>query len=373
MQLAKFVSSGEVPGLVALVARDGDVRVEVLGALSIGGPPVARDSLFRISSMSKPITAAATMMLVDDGALELDAPVERWLPELANRRVLARFDAELDDTVAATRPPTVRDLLAFTWGFGIMMAAPGTYPIQRAADELRLAQGFPTPLVPPAPDEWIRRLGTLPLVHQPGAQWMYHSGSDVLGVLIARASGMTFDVFLRERMFAPLGMADTSFWVPAEKRARFATSYTVAPDGSLRENDRPDGQWATPPAFPGGGGGLVSTVDDYLAFAEMLLGRGRVHLLSERAVAEMTRDQLTLAQKAASSFVPGFFDRQGWGFGVAVATAADSWGGIGTFGWDGGLGSVVRIDPGARTIKILMTQRAWTSPVPPPVADAFFA
>src|SRR5216117_605620 len=181
------------------------------------------------SSMTKPVTAVAAMILVEECKLRLDEPVDRLLPELANRQVLKRLDGPLDDTVPATRPITVRDLLTFRAGYGIVMAPPGTYPIQTAMSERLLGQGPPKPQTPPAPDEWIRRLGTLPLMHQPGEQWMYHTASDVLGVLIARASGQPLETFLRERLFEPLGMKDAGFSVPAARLDRLATSYQVDP------------------------------------------------------------------------------------------------------------------------------------------------
>ena len=162
-------------------------------------------------------------------------------------------------------------------GFGMVMAPPDTYPIQRAMSELPLGQGPPNPPTPPAPDEWIRRLGTLPLMHQPGEKWMYNTGSDVLGVLIARASGKPLETFLRERIFEPLGMKDTGFSVPAAKLDRLATSYwTNFPTGALEVYDEAEGgQWSRPPAFPSGAGGLVSTIDDYLAFGQMMLNKGK--------------------------------------------------------------------------------------------------
>jgi CubicO group peptidase (beta-lactamase class C family) len=274
MSLRHYVERGEVPGYVSAIARPEGVEIEVAGT-------AARDTIFRIASLTKPITAAAAMILVDAGVLELDAPVERWLPELANRRVLRAIDAPLDDTVPARRAISVRDLLAFTLGWGITLAPPGTYPIERAMVELELGQGMPRPHVPPPPDEWLRRLATLPLIDHPGERWMYNTGSDVLGVLIARAARQPFDVFLHERLFAPLGMKDTAFVAPA---VRLPPAY----DGALQLLDPPDGDYSRPPAFPSGAGGLVATIDDFLAFARMLSERGG-RVLSPRAVAARGR------------------------------------------------------------------------------------
>jgi CubicO group peptidase (beta-lactamase class C family) len=374
-----YVERGEVPGLVTLVARRGEGHVDAIGAMAAGSEePMRRDTIFRISSMTKPITAAAAMILIEECALRLDEPVNRLLPELANRHVLKRPDADLDDTVPAHRPITVRDLLTFTMGLGIMAAAPGTVPIADALAELELGQGMPSPQTPPAPDEWIRRLGTLPLMYQPGERWMYNTGSDVLGVLIERASGQPFETFLKERIFDPLGMNDTGFDVIWDRIGRLATSYVIDPDrGAAAIYDEPaDGQWSRLPSFPSGGGGLVSTVDDFLAFADMLRGKGvsrGERILSRPSVEFMTSDQLTPEQKAASGLVPGFFRVHGWGFGVAVVTerteVAKS---VGTYGWDGGMGTSWYNDPAEDLTMILMTQQAWTSPIPPRLFQDFW-
>jgi CubicO group peptidase (beta-lactamase class C family) len=377
--LAAHVERGEVPGVAALLARHGETHVEAVGHKTFGGgDPVRRDTIFRIASMTKPVTAAAAMILVEECRLRLDEPVDRFLPELADRRVLRRLDGPLDDTEPARRAIALRDLLTFRMGFGIPMVPPGTYPIQTAAADLDLGQGMPQPQMPPPPDEWIRRFGTLPLMHQPGERWMYHTGSDVLGVLIARASGRPFETFLRERLFEPLGMKDTGFSVPAAKLDRFGPSYwTNSQTGKIELYDRvEDGQWSRPPAFPSGGAGLVSTVDDYRAFAQMLLNNGKHEggrILSRAAVETMTADQLTPAQKTAGGLGPGFFDNHGWGFGVAVVTGRASLAEpVGQYGWSGGLGTSWLSDPAADMIGILMTQRAWTSPVPPDICRDFW-
>jgi CubicO group peptidase (beta-lactamase class C family) len=376
--MAGFVERGEVPGLVALISRRGETHVEALGTKALDSSDrVERDTIFRIASMTKPITAAAAMILVEECKLRLDDSVDRLLPELADRRVLKRLDGPLDDTESAKRPITLRDLLTFGMGFGIVMAPPGTYPIQTAVTELQLGQGPPQPSLPPAPDEWIRRLGTLPLMHQPGEKWMYHTGSDVLGVLIARASGQPFETFLRERIFEPLGMKDTGFCVPASKLDRLATAYwTNFKTGVLEFYDAAkDGHWSRPPAFPSGGGGLVSTIDDYLAFGRMMLNQGRYgggRILSRPSVETMTTDHLTPAQKAVSGLVPGHFDGHGWGFGVAVVTRREDVAApVGSYGWDGGLGTSWRSDPSEDMVTILLTQASWTSPVPPRVSRDF--
>lgn len=361
--MAGYVERGDVPGIVTLLSRRGEVHVDAIGTLSVGGnDPIRRDTIFRISSMTKPITAVAAMILVEECTLRLDDPVDRLLPELADRKVLTRLDGPLDDTVPAHRSITLRDLLTFRMGFGQVMASPDTYPILQAASDLEIGMGPPSPATTPPPDEWLRRLGTLPLMHQPGERWMYNTGSDVLGVLIARASGQPLETFLRERIFAPLGMKDTGFSVPAGKIDRLATSYGANPEtGTLELLDRAaGGQWSRPPAFPSGSGGLVSTADDYLAFSQMLLHKGKhgsERILSRPSVETMTTDQLTPAQRAAS----GIFldDNRSWGFGMSILTKRDDLASVpGRFGWDGGLGTSGYSDPTEEMVAILMTQRA---------------
>ena len=378
--MAGYVDRGQVPGLVALVSRAGELRVDALGSLAVGGQSrVQRDTIFRIASMTKPVTAAAAMILVEECRLRLDEPVDRLLPELADRKVIKRFEGALDDTVPAKRSITVRDLLTFRMGFGIVVAPPDPCPILKAASDLRIGLGPPSPASMPAPDEWIRRLGSLPLMHQPGRKWMYSTGSDVLGVLIARASGQPFEAFLRERIFDPLGMKDTGFSVPAEKINRLATSYATNPQtGAFEIYDPPaNGQWSRPPAFPAGASGLVSTADDFLAFSQMMLNKGKlgsVRILSRASVELMTTDQLTPEQKATSGLTEVFFESRGWGFGVSIVTRrTELAASIGMYGWDGGLGTSWRADPAENLTGILLTQCMWPSPSGPDVFLDFWA
>ncbi len=294
--------------------------------------------------------------------------VQKWLPELADRKVLKRIDAPLDETVPAQRPITVRDLLTFTMGYGLLLAPTGEYPILKADNELQIGMrpGYQSQPAP-EPDEWLRRLGTLPLMYQPGERWLYGVGSNVLTVLIARVSGQPFETFLRERLFEPLGMNDTGFCVPADKLDRLASCYFPNPEtGALDLFDGvQDSQWGRPPTFPSGANGLVSTLDDYLAFGQMMLSGGKQggeRILSRLSVEVMTTDQLTSQQKAVSSLpqISGFFETNGWGFGVSVVTRRDDLASVpGRYGWDGGLGTSWFCDPKENLIGIVLTQRLY--------------
>ncbi len=247
--MAGYVERGEAPGIVTLVSRRGEVHVDAIGTKAVGGDQIRRDTIFRISSMTKPIAAAAAMILVEECKLQLDEPVDRLLPELANRKVLKRLDGPLDDTVPAKRPLSLRDLLTLRMGLGYVMDAASPYPILKAANERKLLLGPPRPQSLAAPDEWIRGVATLPLMYQPGERWMYDVGLDVLGVLIARAAGQPLEAFLRARLFDPLGMKDTGFNVPAAKIGRLATSYWTNPERGAVEvfDEARGGHWSRPP------------------------------------------------------------------------------------------------------------------------------
>lgn len=375
--LQKHVDKGRVTGLVAAIESRDHTEVVTLGHTSLAADqPMAPDSIFRIASMTKPITAVATLLLIEDGTFAIDDPVDRFLPELANVRVLRSVDAPLDDTLPARRRITVRDLLTFRLGTGVLMAAPSTYPIQRAL--LELGQGVPPrPAQMLPPDEWMRRLGALPLIHQPGEGWLYHTGSEVLGILVRRACGSSLAAFCGERIFEPLGMVDTGFTVPTRALSRLTTSYAVETEASALTLYDPGvgSQWCAP-RFESGGAGLVSTLADFLAFGRMLLAGGshaRGRLLREASVRELTTDQLTPADKARAQFVPHYFEKHGWGYGLAVMTQTDELRRpAGAFGWDGGLGTSWCADPATGRQGLVLTQRAWTSPIPPRVCQDFF-
>jgi CubicO group peptidase (beta-lactamase class C family) len=362
----RAVSGGDVPGVVAAVAHRDEIHVATAGLMSLGGQPMARDTLFRITSMTKPMTAATVLALVDAGMLGLDAPIDELLPELAQRRVLRSPDAPLTDTVPADRPITTRDLLTFTWGFGMqgaMFMAPRPWPIFAATVERDLSTfGPPQPATTPDPDTWMARLGELPLLAQPGERWLYQSGSQVLGVLASRAAGAPFERVLHDRVLTPLGMNDTAFHT--SDPGRLATAYERR-DGKLVVSDAPDGQWSRPPAFADGGAGLLSTVDDVVAFGRMLLARGE-GVLKPETVDAMTRNQLTETQR--TNIWPGFsfLDDRGWGYGVSVCDD-------GRYGWDGGFGTTWSNVPSQDLAIVVLTQRARDESGPPPVCDEVVA
>jgi CubicO group peptidase (beta-lactamase class C family) len=358
----RAVEQGQAPGVVAAVARGEAVHVATAGVMAVGGAPMRRDTLFRISSNTKPMTAAAVLSLVDDGLLELNAPVDELLPELADRRVLQRPDGPLEQTVPAQRPVTVRELLTFTWGFGMqgaMFMAAEPWPVVTAAMERQLSTfGPPQPGVTPDPDTWMARLGELPLLAQPGERWLYQSGSQVLGVLAARAAGAPFEDVMRERVLGPLGMKDTGFHTT--DTARLATAYENR-DGVLVVSDPPEGRWSHPPLFPDGGGGLVSSADDVVAFGRMLM-RGGSPVLKPATVAEMTRDQLTAVQRA--NVWPGFsfLGDRGWGYGLSVLDD-------GSYTWEGGFGTAWSNVPAQDLTVVVLTQRTADETGMPAVCD----
>jgi CubicO group peptidase (beta-lactamase class C family) len=360
--MAARVANDELPGMVTLVAHGEDVHVDAIGVMAFGSKePMRRDTIFRVTSMTKPILALATMILVEDGVLTLAEPVDRLLPELADRRVLKRIDGPLDDTVPARRPITVEDLLTFRMGHGLIVEPTfdPPHPIVIAAKELQLVMGPPDPRTPHNPDEWIKRFATLPLMYQPGERWQYNTGSLVLSVLVARASEKPLADLFKARIFEPLGMKDTGFSMPTENTGRLPSNYMTNFETGKMELQTASGPsvWTKPPLFPSGAAGLVSTIDDYLAFARLLQSVG-VHqnkrLLSQRSVRLMTTNHLTPEQIATGGPILG---GQGWGFGMAVATAPDEVSSVpGRYGWNGGYGTFWFNDRSRNLAAIAMTQ-----------------
>src|SRR5215813_12637076 len=367
--LHSHVAAGTVPGAVGLVARGDQVEVQAVGSAAAGGGPMAADSIFRLASITKPVTAAAVMILVEDGRIGLKDPVGTWLPELASPMVVRTPASPVDDLVPAYRPITVVDLLTARAGYGFPSdfsppAAQLLFSVQTDGREVQLR---------PDPDEWMARLSRIPLLYQPGEAWLYDTCSDLQGVLIARASGRPLPEFLAERLFEPLGMADTGFAVPPGKLDRFTSYYRAAPAGGLELVDAPGGQWSSRPAFPSGAGGLVSTADDWHCFAKMLLAGGSAggrQLLSPASVRQMTTDQLTRSQRDASRL---FLEGQGWGFGGSVdVEAIDPWNVPGRYGWVGGTGTAAHITASTGAVTILLSQLELAGPTPPALMRDFW-
>ena len=348
------VASGRIPGYVAAVRIGGRTEVRPGGRTAVdASAPMRNDTLFRIASLTKQIGGALTLALVQEDVLALDDPIARWLPEAAKPRVLMTPDAPLDRTVDAPRPITVRHLLTCTSGWGISMAET---PVRTAMIERGV---HPGPLPPPmSGDEFVATVAALPLAFPPGEGWLYDTGIDLLGVLLARATGQPLSELIAERVTRPLGMADTSFWT--EDVDRLATVYAPGPDG-LNVLDPPDGLFARPPAFEKLSGGLVSTAPDLLRFYSAMADGGAPVLTSD-SVARMTADALTDAQRAqATPFVgPG----ASWGLGTSVdVEASEPWMAPGRWGWTGGTGTTAHVDPARGTVAVLLTQRAMTGPL----------
>ena len=336
--LEDFVETDAAPGAAALVARDGELEIASAGDM-------AADSIVRIASITKPITAAAVMLLVGEGRVQLDDPIGRWLPELASPQVVRTPQSALDDLVPASRAVTVEDLLTFRAGWGF----PDDFSVPAAKE---LLQKLPVFGARETPDEWLKTLAGLPMLAQPGEAWLYNTCSDIQGVLISRVSGRSLPEFLDERIFEPLGMSDTGFSIPAEKLDRLPPYHSP--------NAMPDSLWTVPPVFPSGAGGLVSTLADWNRFAQMLLaGDG---FLSDAAIRLMTTDHLTQAQRDDSTV---FLEGAGWGFGGSV-------GSDGRYGWVGGTGTTAHVVPATGTAGILFTQVQMTGPAPTPVMRRFW-
>ena len=360
--MRRHVESGHTPGLVTLVHHRGREYVSETGTMAFNSSvPMQRDTIFRLASNTKPITAVGAMILVEECKVRLDDPIDEFLPELKDRKVLRTIESALDDTVPAKRPITLRDLLTFRAGYGEVGFLSPTCPLQRAMMEARLP--LTEWLFAGTPDEFMKRLGNLPLAHQPGERWLYHMGCEILGVLIARVSGQSLGTFLCERIFEPLGMKDTGFFVPEEKIDRLPTCYgTDLSTGQLCVLDEArNGLLARARAFEAGAGGIVSTIDDMAAFGHMMLNKGaysRERILSRPSVELMTTDHLTPEQKDASPFFANFWNVYGWGFGLGVITGRSDLSSVpGRFGWDGAFGTSWYVDPKEEMVGILMTQR----------------
>jgi CubicO group peptidase (beta-lactamase class C family) len=347
--IERHVARGTVPGAVASLGT-AEPDVVVAGAMSVGGAPMRGDAIIRIQSMTKAVTAVAALRLVEAGRLSLDEPVERWLPELADRQVLNSPTADLSDTSPAVRPITLRHLLTSTSGYGMVLT---DGPLRRAMADSGVEVSV-DPLTLGA-DEWLARLAALPLAFQPGDGWRYHHSFAILGVLIARVAGRPLQDHLADDLFRLLDLRDTGLWVHTDNVARLPASYRHTGSGLVQLEPAAGGFYAGPPPFDVSHGEFVSTIRDYTRFARMLADRGRFEgrqLVSEEHLALMTTDQVPAGVKTPDSFFPGFWDSTGWGFGVGVSTGGER---AGRYGWSGGLGTNFFVDPDG-TVGILLTQ-----------------
>ncbi|MGW9302352.1 serine hydrolase domain-containing protein [Streptomyces cyaneofuscatus] len=376
--LDSHITRGSAPGAVALVARGDRVEVAAAGSATLAGTtPMRRDSVFRIASITKPVIAAAAMTLVEDGLIAPADPVAAWLPELSSPLVVRTPQSPVDDVVSAVRPITLLDLLTFRAGYGF----PSDFSLPALAPLFtELKQGPPQPQAVPGPDAWMAALSRIPLLHQPGDGWLYNTCSDILGVLISRVADRPLPAYLAERIFEPLGMTDTGFAVAPGALDRFTGYYRAGEGGGtgsgdgLELVDAPDGQWSSPPAFPSGAGGLVSTVDDWYAFGRMLLAEGLAddgrRVLAGESVRQMVTDQLTPDQRAASGL---FTEGQGWGFGGSVDVEITApWNVLGRYGWIGGTGTTAHVIPATGTVAVLLTQVELAGPIAPQVMRDFW-
>jgi CubicO group peptidase (beta-lactamase class C family) len=353
-----YVDQQKLAGLVTMIARRGKVaHFKAFGMMEIeAGKPMQLDTIFRIYSMTKPITSVAVLMLYERGAFLLNDPIAKFIPELAGLKVLGNPAGPLDRTVALQREITVRDLLTHTSGFTYPFMTPG--PIAEAYEKPELDTNNSQSDL----QTWIEQLAKLPLVYQPGTRWNYGVSTDILGHLVAVVSGVPFDDFLRENIFEPLGMVDTDFHVPAAKLDRFAANYGPAEGGGLKVIDAPaTSRYTLPPSLLSGGGGLVSTASDYLRFAQMLLNGGEldgVRILGSKTVELMTMNHLT-EQELQADFLEQWF--RGWGFGLGVSVITDLAqtnlaGSVGEYGWNGAASTTFWVDPKEELIAIQMTQ-----------------
>ncbi len=365
--MAGHIEAGDLAGVATLVWRGGRlVHLAAQGKRDlIAGLPMARDTLFRITSLTKPVTSVAAMMLVEEGRISLDERITRWAPEFSSMNVLRNPEGPLDDVESTRTPISFGDLLTHRAGFTYGDFHPG--PIAAAyADALGASIDSEY-----SPDQWIARLAGLPLIDQPGAGFHYGHSTDLLGFLLARIEAMPLGEVLHRRIFAPLGMADTGFVVPAAKRSRCAAplGFDVAGRSAQRSSvpaghalpERPESM-----SYVSGGQGLWSTLDDYLAFARLFVEGGAVNgvrLLQPRTLALMTSNRLSPAQRAEARMfgMPIFAAGHGFGLGVAVVMEPEQaaptlcGGGIGTVGWPGAYGSWWQADPNDQSVAILLT------------------
>ena len=360
--LQNVVDAGDLSGFVTVIFRGGEIaQINTIGHRDIATKaPMTRDTLFRIASMTKPVTSVAALMLMEEGKLKLDDPITKWAPEFAELRVLKKADGPLDDTYPAPRPITIEDLFTHRSGFAYAFSVVG--PIAKAYDKALgdILNNNATP------DAWLKALSTLPLVYAPGERFHYSVSTDVLGFIVGRIEKKPFRDVLMQRLFKPLGMTDTDFYVPREKRDRTATVYRQDQEtGAL--NPVPFMRHDIPPAFCGGGGGLISTADDYLKFARMLLNKGAFEgrrYLKPETVALMCTNRLTPEQRAIPFLgaIP-MWDGMGFGLGVSIVDHPEKLGFLGmgakgAFGWPGAFGTWWQADPANDLVILYMIQNS---------------
>ena len=364
------VETGDVPGVVTLVWQGGEILdTQAVGVADVAsGRPMQRSAIFPIASMSKPVTVAAALRLMEQGKLRLEDPITKWAPEFADMRVLKRPDGPLDDTYPAPRAITVEDLMTHRSGltYGFTSGSP-----LAAALLQTFGFGIDSPM---GPDAWMKALAALPLACAPGERFEYGHSIDVLGFIVGRAAGGSFQETVRRVLFEPLGMADTGFWVPPDKRERFVTNTSSPRPGEFSSSPIDSFVAQAPPAYASGGQGLVSTIDDYLAFARMLVRGGEVpggRLLRPETVSLMTTNRLTPAQRQAPFMGMPLFASRGFGLGLSVVMDAQvhsvlGAGEVGAFGWPGAFGGWWQADP-ARDAVLIWLQACLP---PPPQAGA---
>jgi CubicO group peptidase (beta-lactamase class C family) len=360
--LGPIADAGDLSGFVTLLYRRGEVaQVTEIGYRDVAAKkPMARDTLFRIASMTKPITSIAALILMEEGKFKLTDPITKFAPEFADMNVLVDAQGALDQTVPADCAITFEDL--FTHRSGLAYGFSSVGPI---ADEYERVLGDILNMDTP-PDAWLKKLASMPLLYQPGERFHYGVSTDVLGFLVGRIAGMPFRDFLMQRIFGPLGMSDTDFYVPPAKRDRAARVYRLN-EKENRLDTLPFKQYDTPPAFCGGGGGLISTADDYLKFARMLLGKGEVdgeRLVKRETVELMCTNRLTPAQRAIPflGMLP-MWEGMGFGLGVSVIDNPEKLGflglgPVGSFGWPGAFGTWWQADPANDFILIYLIQNS---------------
>ncbi|HEY4213983.1 MAG TPA: serine hydrolase domain-containing protein [Steroidobacteraceae bacterium] len=364
------VAAGDVPGVVSLVYHRGDiVHVDAIGLRDIEHRlPIERSTIFGIASMTKPVTVVLALTLLEEGKIRLDDPITRWLPEFGAMRVLRRPDGPLSETDPAPRPITVEDLMTHCSGLSYGFMAPG--PLGQALTS-RFGMGISSPLTP---DTWLAQLAELPLAYAPGERFNYGHSTDVLGFLAARAAGTTVRDAFRQRVFEPLGMNDTDFWIPPDTRPRMAHIYSSPAPGQFTRTSVAQLTGDGPPAYASGGQGLVSTVDDYLTFSRMLLNKGTargVRLLKPSTVELMTMNRLTPAQREVSFMGGAFFKGRGFGLGVSVVTDPAQYGGAagrGSFGWAGAFGGWCQVDPENECVLLWLQECVPAPPTTAPTA-----